>query len=61
MSDLPAFFPCESFVQKSKDFCDIELNIFKVKIVLVVLLHLKEVVKLQIKLKQPSAAPCDYD
>lgn len=52
MSVLPAFLPCESLVQQRQDLWHVELYIFKIKVVLVFLLHFEQVVELQIKLKQ---------
>jgi hypothetical protein len=51
MSPLPTFLPRESFVQQRQDFCNVELHIFEIEVVLVVFLHLEQVVKLQIELK----------
>lgn len=45
---LPSLFACESLVQKCKDFRDVELHVFQIKIILVVFLHLKQVVELEV-------------
>jgi hypothetical protein len=48
MSSLPALLSRKSLVEENEHFGDIELNILQVQIFLVILLHLQQVVKLQI-------------
>jgi hypothetical protein len=45
----PPLLPCEAFVEKSQDFRDIELDILEIKIFLIVLLHFKQIIELQVK------------
>lgn len=54
MFDLPPLLSCEPLVQESEDFWYVELNILKIKIVLVVLLHLEQVVEFEIEFEQSA-------
>lgn len=51
---LPPLLACKSFVQKGEHLGDIELDVFQVKVLQVVLLHLEKVVKLEVKLQQST-------
>jgi hypothetical protein len=46
---LPALLPSESLVEKSKNLGNVELDILQVKVILVVLLHLKQIIQFQIQ------------
>jgi hypothetical protein len=41
---LPALLPCEPLVEQDKHLGDVELDVFQIKVFLVVLLHLEQVV-----------------
>ena len=45
---LSSLLPCKSFVEQGKNFGDIELHIFQVKVVLAILLHFEQVVEFQV-------------
>lgn len=51
-----SLLPCETLIEKSQYFGNIELDILQIKVLLAVLLHLKQVVELQIKFKQSSSS-----
>ena len=53
---LPALLPCEAFVQQCQHLGDVELDVFEIQIVLVILLHLEQVVELQIELEETPVA-----
>lgn len=55
---LPPLLSCKSLVQKGKHFGDVELDIFEIKLILVVLLHLQQIVQLKIELQESSVAAC---
>ena len=48
---LPALLPREAFVQQRQDLWHVELDIFQVQVILIVLLHLKQIIKLEIQFK----------
>jgi hypothetical protein len=45
---LPSLLPCEALVKKNQDLRNVELDVFEIKVFLVVLLHLEQIVELQI-------------
>lgn len=53
---LPSLLPREPLVEECEYFRHVELDIFKIKVVLVVLLHLKQIVKLEVKLQEATVA-----
>jgi len=53
---LPPLLPGKAFVEESQDLRDVELDVFKVEIILVVLLHFQKVIKLEIKLQKATIA-----
>ena len=53
---LPALLPSEALVEQSQDLGNVELDVFQVKFVLVILLHLEQVIQLQIQLKKASVS-----
>lgn len=55
---LPALLPREAFVQQRQDLWHVELDIFQVQVILIVLLHLKQIIKLEIQFKETSIATC---
>lgn len=57
-SGLPALFPSKSLVKKCQNLGDIKLHVFQIKIFLTVLLHLEQVVQLEIEFKKPTIATC---
>lgn len=48
---LPALLPREALVQQCQHLWHVELDIFQVKVILIVLLHLKQIIKLEIQFK----------
>lgn len=54
---LPPFLSCEALIKKSENFWYIELDIFQVEIFLIVLLHFKQIVKLEVKLQKTTIPP----
>lgn len=50
---LPSLLPSKSLVEQGKNLGNIELNVFQVQFVLVVLLHLEQVVELEVEFQQP--------
>lgn len=50
-------FPRKSFIEERQHFRNIKLNIFEIEIFLSVLLHLEQVVKLEIQLQQTTSTP----
>lgn len=55
---LPALLSRKALVEQGQDFRNIELHIFKVKVFLIVFLHLQEIVKLQVEFQQTSSSTC---
>lgn len=55
---LPTLLSCESLVQEGKDLGDVELDILQIQIILIVLLHLEQIVQLEVKLKQATVTSC---
>jgi hypothetical protein len=53
---LPSLLSCEALVEEDEDFRDIELDVLEIKVFLVVLLHLEQIVELEIQLQQSSVA-----
>jgi hypothetical protein len=53
---LPALLPCEPLVQQIEHLRDVELDVLKIQIFLVVLLHFEQIVKLEIELEKSSVA-----
>lgn len=53
-SNSPALLSGKALVEQGQDLGDVELNVFQVQVVQVVLLHLQQVVELQIKLQEAS-------
>ena len=53
---LPALLPREALVQEGEHLGDVELDVFQVKIVLVVFLHFQQIVELEIQLEETSVA-----
>lgn len=53
---LPPLLPGKPFVQQYKDFRHVELDVFQVQVFLIVLLHLEQVVELEVQLKKPAVA-----
>lgn len=51
---LPPLLPGKALVEQRKDLGDVELDIFQVKVVLVVLLHLEQIVELEVELEQAT-------
>ena len=51
-----SLLPCEALVEQRQDLRDIKLDILEIEIVLAVLLHLEQVIELQIKLEQTTGA-----
>jgi hypothetical protein len=49
MAILPPFLSREAFIQKSQNLWYIELDVFEIKIFLVILLHLEQIIELQVK------------
>lgn len=56
----PPLLPSKSLVEQCKNFGNIELNVFQVQFVLVVLLHLEQVVKLEVEFQQPPVPAFAY-
>lgn len=46
---LPTFLPSKPLIKQRKHLRDIELDVFKIEIFLVIFLHLKEIVELEIE------------
>ena len=44
----------EPLVQEGEDFADVELHVLEIEVLLVIFLHLKEIVKLEIQFQQAS-------
>lgn len=53
---LPALLPCKPLVEQCKNFGHVELDVFEIQVVLVVFLHFKEVVQLQVKFEESPVA-----
>ena len=51
VAPLPPLLSCKSFVQECKHLGDVELDILQIEVLKVVLLHLQEIVQLEIKLQ----------
>ena len=52
----PLLFPRKSLVEKGENLGDVELNVFEIKIFLVVSLHLEQIIELEIKLEQSTVS-----
>lgn len=52
----PSLLPSKPLVEQCKDLGDIKLNVFQVQFVLVIFLHLKQIVKLEIEFEQSSVS-----
>lgn len=52
----PSLLPSKPLVEQCKDLGDIKLNVFQVQFVLVILLHLKQIIKLEIEFEQSSVS-----
>lgn len=50
-----SLLPCEAFVEQGEYFRNIKLDVFEIEIVLPVLLHLQQVIKLEIQLQQATS------
>ena len=55
---LPALLASETLIQQSQHLRHVELDVFEVEIVLVILLHLQQIIQLEIQLKQASVTTC---
>lgn len=53
----PTLLSREPAVQKVENLGDIELDVFEVEVFLIVLLHLKQIVKLEIEFKKATISP----
>lgn len=53
---LPTLLARKALVEEGKHLGDIELNVFQVKVLQVVLLHLEKVVQFEVKLQQSTGA-----
>lgn len=49
--NLPPLLPSKSLVEQCKDFRDVELDVFEIQLVLVILLHLKQIIELEVELE----------
>ncbi len=56
MACLPPFLPRKALVEQCQDLGNVELDVFQIQVVLVVLLHLQEVVELEIELEETPVA-----
>lgn len=60
--NLPALLPSKSLIEQCKDFGDVKLNVFEIQLVLVIFLHLKQIIELEVEFKQSSVSalflPC---
>jgi hypothetical protein len=45
----PRLLSCKAFVEQVEDFCDVELDVFEVEVFLIVFLHLKKIVQLEVE------------
>lgn len=52
----PSLLPSKPLVEQCKDLGNIKLNVFQVQFVLVILLHLKKIIKLEIEFEQSSVS-----
>ena len=55
---LPAFLAGEALVEEVQDLGHVELDVLEVEVLLVILLHLEQVVELEIEFEEPSVATC---
>lgn len=53
---LPPLLAGESLVEKGEHLGHVELDVFEVELVLVVLLHLEQVVELEVQLQEPAVS-----
>ena len=53
---LPALLSSEALVEQSQHLWHVELDVFKVQVILVVLLHLKQVIQLEVQFEQTPVA-----
>ena len=56
MPSLPTLLPSEPLVEKREDLGHVEPDVFQVEVVQFVLLHLQEVIELQVELKKAALA-----
>jgi hypothetical protein len=54
--NLPPLLPSKSLVEQRKDFGDVKLNVFEIQLVLVILLHLKQIIELEVEFEQSSVS-----
>lgn len=47
---LPPLLPGKPLVEQRKNLGDVELDVFKIQVVLIVLLHFKKIVQLKVEL-----------
>lgn len=52
----PPLFAGKPFVEQVEHFGNVELDVFEVKVLLVVLLHLEKIVEFQVKLEESAIA-----
>lgn len=53
---LPPLLSGKALIQEREDLGHIELDVFKVKLVLAIFLHLKQIVKLEVKFQKSAVA-----
>lgn len=54
----PSLLAREALVQESKHFCDVELDVLEIEVLLTVLLHFEEIVEFEVELQQASIPTC---
>lgn len=54
--NLPPLLPSKSLVEQCKDFGDVELDVFEIQLVLVIFLHLKQIIELEVQFEQSSVS-----
>jgi len=53
----PSLLSCEPLVEQGEDFRDVESDVLKIQVLLSLLLHLKQIVELEIELEKASTSP----
>lgn len=51
---LPSLLSSKTLVEQGKNFGDVELDVLQIKVILAVLLHLEQVIELEVKLQEAS-------
>lgn len=54
----PTLLPGEALVQEGQHFSHVELNVLEIEIFLLVFLHHKQIIELQVEFEKSPMAPC---